>query len=151
MSEITVRRAGPGDSGAVISLLVALAEYERLTPPDAAGRQRLTEEMSSINPRFEAYLAEFGGRAVGCAVVFETFGSFRAKPKLYIEDLFVLPEDRGRGAGKALFRAMVELARDRGCGAVEWTALDWNTPAHDFYRRMGGRMLDTIKVFQLEL
>ncbi|QNT76639.1 GNAT family N-acetyltransferase [Dehalogenimonas etheniformans] len=151
MSKISVRRAGVEDTAIVIDLLVALAEYEKLTPPDAAGRERLSAELVSATPRFEAYIAELGGNAIGCAVVFETYGTFRAKPKLYIEDLFVLPEFRGSGAGKALFQAMIELARNRGCGAMEWTALDWNTPAHDFYYRMGGRKLDSIKVFQLEL
>jgi GNAT superfamily N-acetyltransferase len=151
MSEITIRRAAPEDAATVITLLVALAEYEKLTPPDTAGRERLHDELASAAPRFEAYLAESGNKAVGCAVIFETFGTFRAKSKLYIEDLFVLPEYRGRGAGKALFQAMIEQARNRGCGAMEWTALDWNTPAHNFYSKMGGRKLDAIQVFQLEL
>jgi len=151
MSKITVRRAAAEDSSTVISLLVALAEYEKLKPPDAVGRDRLAAELASTNPRFDAYLAEEAGHAIGCAVVFETYGTFRAKPKLYIEDLFVLPEYRGRGAGTALFQAMIDQARNRGYGAMEWTALDWNTPAHDFYRKMGGRNLDSIQVFQLEL
>ena len=151
MPEITIRRAGAGDAPTVINLLVALAEYEKLTPPDAAGKERLSAELASANPRFEAYLAEFERTAAGCAVVFETYGTFIAKPKLYIEDLFVLPEYRGRGAGKALFQAMVEQARVRGCRRLEWTALDWNSPAHDFYRSMGGRMIGDLRVFQLDL
>lgn len=151
MSEITVRRAAAEDASTVTNLITALAEYERLTPPDAAGRGRLSAEMASVNPRFEAYLAEFRGLAVGCAIVFEVFGTFIAKPKLYIEDLFVLPEYRGQGAGKALFLAMVEQAKSRGCAKLEWTALDWNTPAHDFYRKMGGRRVDALQVFLLGL
>jgi GNAT superfamily N-acetyltransferase len=149
--EITIRRASREDAATVIKLLTALAEYEKLTPPDAAGQERLSADLASANPRFEAYLAESDGKAIGYAIVFETYGSFRAKSKLYLEDLFVLPEYRGRGAGKTLFEAMVEQGRIRGCGAVEWTALDWNIPAHEFYRRMGGRRLEAWQVFQLEL
>ena len=151
MSEITIRRAGAEDAATVIDLLTALAKYERLTPPDAAGRERLSTELVSTNPRFEAYIAESGDIAIGCAIVFETYGTFRAKAKLYIEDLFVLPEHRGCGAGQALFEAMAKQARSRGCGAMEWTALDWNTPAHEFYSKMGGRRLDAWQVFQMEL
>lgn len=151
MPEITIRRAAAEDAQTMVTLLTALAEYERLTPPDSAGRARLSAEMASANPRFEAYLAESGCKAIGYAVVFETYGSFMAKPKLYLEDLFILPEYRGRGAGKALFQAMVEQARIRGCAKMEWTALDWNTSAHDFYRKMGGRRLDALQVFQLKL
>ena len=151
MPEITVRRATTDDASAVVGLLTALAEYEKLTPPDLAGRARLSDEMASANPRFEAYLAESGCTAIGCTIVFEVYGSFIARPKLYIEDLFVLPEYRGQGAGKALFKAMVEQARIRGCAKMEWTALNWNTSAHDFYRKIGGRRLDALQVFQLEV
>jgi GNAT superfamily N-acetyltransferase len=151
MSEIKIRRAAAEDAPAVISLIKALAEYEKLTPPDEAAQARLTSDQAAGKPRFEAYLAEIDGQAVGCTIVFEAYGSFMARPKLYIEDIFVLPEHRGRGAGKALFQAMAEEARKRGCGLMEWTALDWNTPAHDFYRKMGGRRLDAWQVFRLEL
>jgi GNAT superfamily N-acetyltransferase len=151
MSEITVRRASAEDAATVINLLTALAEYERLLPPDEAGQQRLKAEMASEKPRFEAYLVEYDRKAIGYAIVFETYGSFMAQPKLYLEDLFILPGYRGLGAGKALFEAMVEQAKVRGCAKMEWTALDWNTPAHDFYRKMGGRCIDDLQVFQLKL
>jgi GNAT superfamily N-acetyltransferase len=151
MSEINVRRAAAEDAPTVINLLTALAEYEKLIPPDEAGQQRLKAEMASEKPRFEAYLVENDRKAIGYAIIFETYGSFMAKPKLYLEDFFILPEYRGRGAGKALFQAMIEEARIRGCAKLEWTALDWNTPAHDFYRKMGGRCIDDLQVFQLKL
>jgi len=132
MTEIAIRRAGAGDASTVIALLISLAEYEKLIPPDARGRERLSAELASVNPRFEAYLAETDGKAIGYAIVFETYGSFRAKSKLYLEDLFILPEYRGRGAGKALFEAMVKQARE-------------------FYRKMGGRRLNALQIFQMEL
>ena len=150
MTEITIRRAASEDAPTVINLITALAEYEKLTPPDVAGRARLSAEMASANPRFEAYLAEVRGAAIGCAIVFEVYGTFIAKPKLYIEDLFILPEHRGQGVGKALFEAMVEQAKLRGCAKMEWTARDWNTPAHNFYRKMGGQRVDALQVFQLK-
>jgi GNAT superfamily N-acetyltransferase len=151
VTEITIRRAGAEDAPTVINLLISLAEYEKLTPPDTAGRERLSTELASANPRFVAYLAETADKAIGYAIVFETYGSFRAKSKLYLEDLFILPEYRGLGAGKVLFEAMVKQAKDRGCGAMEWTALDWNIPAHEFYRKMGGRRLNALQIFQMEL
>jgi GNAT superfamily N-acetyltransferase len=151
MSEITVRRAAAEDAPTVINLLTALAEYEKLMPPDAAGQERLTTEMASAKPRFEAYLVENDRKAIGYAIVFETYGTFMAQPKLYLEDLFILPEYRGMGAGKALFQTMIEEARIRGCAKLEWTALDWNTPAHDFYHKMGGRRINDLQVFQLKL
>jgi GNAT superfamily N-acetyltransferase len=151
MPEIVIRRATAADAATVVGLITALAGYERLEPPDAAARARLTAEMTSDKPRFEAFLAEYDGVAASCAIVFETYSSFLAKPKLYIEDIFVLPEYRGRGVGKRLFQRLVEEARTRGCGLMEWTALDWNTPAHEFYRKMGGHHLNAWQVFRLEL
>jgi GNAT superfamily N-acetyltransferase len=151
MSEITVRRADAEDAPTVINLLKALAEYEKLIPPDAAGEERLTAEMASANPRFEAFLVENDHKAIGYAIVFETYGTFMAKSKLYLEDLFILPEYRGMGAGKTLFQAMIEQARRRGCAKLEWTALYWNTTAHAFYHKMGGRRIDDLQVFQLRV
>ncbi len=151
MPDISVRLATVADAPTVTGLITALATYERLEPPGAAARARLTAEMASENPRFEAFLAEYDGVAAGCAIVFETYSSFLAKPKLYLEDIFVLPEYRGRGVGKHLFQRLIDEARTRGCGLMEWTALDWNTPAHEFYRKMGGYHLKPWQVFRLEL
>ena len=151
MTEISVRRAAASDSQAVIGLVLALADYEHLEPPDPDAQTRLTAEMTSARPRFEVFLAECEGKVAGFAIFFETYSSFLATPKLYLEDIFVLPEYRGRGIGKAIFQKLVEEARARGCGLMEWTALDWNTPAHEFYRRMGGRHLKAWQVFRLDL
>ena len=111
-----IRKATRDDSAAFLSLVDALAEYEKLSPPDAAAKSRLIDDMCSKPARFDAYLAEVDGQAAGYAIVFETYSSFLALPTLYLEDLFVLPEYRKRSIGFALFKAMVAEAYRRGCG-----------------------------------
>jgi GNAT superfamily N-acetyltransferase len=110
---VTVRKAIPSDGRVILSLVEALAAYEKLTPPDKEARRRLLTDLFSPRPRIECYIAESGGHAAGYAFVLETYSSFLALPTLYMEDLFVLPEYRGKKAGYALFTAMV---RDAG----EW-------------------------------
>ena len=132
-----VRRAVAGDAESLLLLIRGLAEYEKLTPPDEAAQRRLIADIFGAKPRLDAFLVEADGIPVGYALVLETYSSFLALPTLYLEDLFVLPEHRGKGAGTALFRAMVREARDRGCGHMEWVVLDWNVRALNFYIRHG--------------
>lgn len=140
-SQLEVRRALPAEAGVLLELIRGLADYEKLAPPDEAAQQRLVRDIFCERPRLDAFLVFADGRAAGYALVFETYSSFLALPTLYLEDIFVLPEFRGCGAGKALFRAMVREARDRGCGRMEWVVLDWNTSAQEFYRRHGAEPL----------
>lgn len=140
-AQLEVRRARPDESQILLDLIRGLAEYEKLTPPDVAAQQRLVHDIFGPRPRLDAFLAFADARPAGYALVLETYSSFLALPTLYLEDIFVLPEFRGCGAGKALFRAMVREARDRGCGRMEWVVLDWNTPAQEFYRRHGAETL----------
>ncbi len=137
IQHVTIRKATADDAHAVLSLVDALAEYEKLDPPDAAAKERLIRDITSERPRLDAYLAMIEDQAVGYAFIFETYSSFLALPTLYLEDLFVLPEFRKRKAGYALFSAMVKEAHRRGCGRMEWTVLDWNQLAIDFYKRFG--------------
>ncbi|HEU4752786.1 MAG TPA: GNAT family N-acetyltransferase [Armatimonadota bacterium] len=137
-----VRRAGREDAGVFLELVCALAEYERLPPPDAEARARLVEHGFGERPRFDAYLVEVEGEAVGYAIVFETYSSFLAQPTLYLEDLFVRPEARGQGAGRALLRHLAAEAVRRGCGRMEWVVLGWNELARNVYRRIGARELE---------
>ncbi|PVV83309.1 GNAT family N-acetyltransferase [Dehalogenimonas alkenigignens] len=148
---IAIRQATAADEPVIVSLIEALAEYEALEPPTDAARARLAAELASPRPRFEAFIAECGGEPAGFALVFETYSSFLAKPKLYLEDIFVLPAFRRHGVGKALFEHLAATARRRGCAVMEWTALDWNSPAHKFYGKMGGRHLKAWQVFRLDL
>lgn len=140
-SQLEVRRALPAEAGVLLELIRGLADYEKLAPPDEAAQQRLLRDIFGECPRLDAFLVFVDGRAAGYALVLETYSSFLALPTLYLEDIFVLPEFRGCGAGKALFRAMVREARDRGCGRMEWVVLDWNTSAQEFYRRHGAEPL----------
>lgn len=148
-SEVAVRRATSSDADTVLFLVDALAGYEKLTPPDAAAKERLIKDMTTEPPRFEAYLAECEGRAVGYAFAFETYSSFLALPTLYMEDLFVLPEYRKKKVGYALFAAMAKEALRRGCGRMEWTVLDWNKLAIDFYTHFGARHMKEWQLYRL--
>lgn len=146
---VAVRRAVADDADAVHSLITALAHYEKLDPPDDAARDRLARDAFGAKPRIDIFLAEVGGKPVGYAIVFETYSSFLAMPTLYLEDLFVLEEYRGCGAGMALFRQCVAEADSRGCGRLEWVVLEWNRIAHDFYGRLGAQRLADWQPYRL--
>lgn len=121
-----------------VDLIRALADYERLDPPDAAAVERLRRDAlgDGIPPRFEAALAvNSTGTAVGYATWFHTYSTFLAKPTMYLEDLFVRDDSRESGAGSALFEHVRTLGARRGCGRMEWQVLDWNTLAREFYHR----------------
>ena len=119
-----------------IDLIKALADYERLAPPDAAAIGRLRQDALGAQPRFEAALAvNASGHAVGYATWFHTYSTFLARPTMYLEDLFVLEDARKSGAGSALFEHVRTLGAQRGCGRMEWQVLDWNTLAREFYTR----------------
>ena len=144
-----VRKAMPPDAETILSLVDGLAEYEKLPPPDAAAKERLINDMFAERPRIQAYLAEYNGRAVGYAFVFESYSSFLALPTLYLEDLFVLPEYRSKKVGLALFTSMVKEAFDRGCGRMEWSVLEWNRLAIDFYKRLGATHMKEWQLYRL--
>ena len=133
----------------MLALIDALAAYEKLEPPDAKARERLINDMGGERPRFEAYLAETDGAAIGYAFVFETYSSFLAQATLYLEDIFVLPSYRRQRVGYMLFKEMVAEAYRRGCGRMEWTVLDWNRLAIDFYQRNGARHMKEWHLYRL--
>lgn len=146
---VSVRPAAAADLPRFLELVDALADYERLERPTAEARGRLARDGFGDRPLFQAYLAEEEGWAVGYAIAFLTYSSFLARPTLYLEDLFVLPEARGRGAGKALFAHLAREAVARGCGRMEWMVLDWNQLAIDFYERLGARRLTEWYTYRL--
>ena len=150
-TEFFIRRAERADAPALLGLIVALAEFEKLPPPDAAAQARLIEHGFGASPRYEAYLAEVDGAVgpVGYAFVFETYSTFLARPTLYLEDLFVLPEYRGQGVGGGLLRHCVGLAHARGCGRMEWTCLDWNTRAQAVYEKMGAKRMSEWYLYRM--
>jgi GNAT superfamily N-acetyltransferase len=144
---VKVRDYRRGDTKDLLRLVRALAEYESLPGPGPAEARRLAADAGR---RFQALIAvDEGGRAVGYAIWFLTYSTFLARPTLWLEDLFVDPACRGTGAGTALFDACVAKALAMGCGRMEWTALDWNTPAHRFYERKGARRLKDWWIFRL--
>lgn len=148
--EVVVRRAKPKDGEAFIALVSGLAEYENYPPPDEVAQKRLLEDAFGECPRFSVFLAEVDGQAAGYAMVFETYSSFLARPKLYLEDLFVKPEFRGHGAGQALLEACAGEAVRRRCVRMQWVVLDWNTPAMEFYEKFGAGHLNDWFTYNLE-
>jgi GNAT superfamily N-acetyltransferase len=148
-NSIHIRAAKREDAPILFTLIEALADYEKLPRPEPEARERLVRDGFGDKPRYEAFLAELNGQTIGYAFVFETYSSFLAQPTLYLEDIFVIPEARGRGAGKALFEFCVSEAVRRGCGRVEWAVLDWNKPAIEFYRRYGAHYLREWCLFRL--
>ena len=139
-ARFTIRRGRPRDAATIVRLIRGLAEYERLAHQVEATTGRIRRHGFGRRPYFETLICRRGGRAVGFALYFFTYSTFLGRPSLYLEDLFVLPEERGNGAGRALLRALAKVAVRRGCGRMEWTVLDWNRPAIGFYRRLGAKL-----------
>src|SRR4051812_15825979 len=142
-----VRPATPADVPAIAGLIRGLAEYEQL--PAEPDEGRLRAHLFSPRPYAESLLAEEGGAVVGFALFFHNYSTFRCRPTIYLEDLFVLPAHRGRGHGKALLKALAQLAVSRDCVRLEWSVLNWNTPSIGFYRSLGAEPLDGWTVFRL--
>ncbi len=139
--DFILRRAERRDLPQVIALIRGLAEFEKLPGPDEAAAARFTEDAVGPAPRFQLDVAERDGEVVAYAVSFATYSTFLARPGLYLEDLFVRPDVRGRGLGEALLRRLAQEAVARGCARFEWTVLDWNVRAQKFYRSMGASIL----------
>jgi GNAT superfamily N-acetyltransferase len=144
-----IRPATPADVATVCRLIRALAEYERLTGALALDEERLRRHLFGPRPFAEVLLAEEADAVVGYALYFHAYSTFRCEPTLYLEDLFVVPERRGHGHGKALLAAVARVAVERGCPRVEWTVLDWNEPAIRFYRSLGAEAMDTWTINRL--
>jgi GNAT superfamily N-acetyltransferase len=145
-----VRKFQAVDMPRLLELIDGLADYEKLARPDAEARERLAADAMRDPPRFHALLAEVDGRVVGYAMYFFTYSSFRARPTLYLEDIFVLPEVRGQGAGIALFRACTREAVANECARMEWQVLAWNEPSIAFYERLGARHQSDWLPFRLD-
>ncbi|HYM54919.1 MAG TPA: GNAT family N-acetyltransferase [Solirubrobacteraceae bacterium] len=136
-----IREAQPGDEGLLLGLFGELAEYEHLEHEMRATEELLGEALFGGRPAAEALIAERGPETAGYALFFPTFSSFLATQGVWLEDLFVRPDHRGAGVGKALLAAVAARARDRGAERLEWSALDWNELALGFYRRLGAETM----------
>jgi GNAT superfamily N-acetyltransferase len=144
-----IRQATIADVPVLLKLIQALAEYEKLTDVCVGTEADLARQLFGDDPAAEAVIAEVEGASVGFALWFRNFSTFLAKPGLYLEDLFVLPEHRGAGVGKALLLHLVGIAKARGYGRMEWSVLDWNLPSIGFYKKMGALAMDEWTQFRL--
>ncbi|MBW4604601.1 MAG: GNAT family N-acetyltransferase [Calothrix sp. FI2-JRJ7] len=140
-SDVTIRSAQPEDCEAIFSLIQALAEYEKLTYAVTGDALALKEHLFGMHKFAETILAECDGKAVGYALFLYNYSTFLTKPGIYLEDLFVLPEYRRQGIGKSLISKLAQIALERNYGRLEWSVLDWNEPAIQFYRRIGAEIL----------
>lgn len=147
--DLRIEPATIADVPVVLRLIKALAEYERLAHEVVATESSVRETLFGSKPSAEAVIACAGDEPVGFAVWFHNYSTFVSRPGLYLEDLFVLPDWRGRGIGRALLRYLARIAVSRGCGRMEWSVLDWNEPAIRFYRRLGARPMDDWTVYRL--
>lgn len=136
-----IRAATPRDVPDLLRLIRGLAEYEKLAHMAVGTEPQLHAALFGPRPAAEALMAELGGAPVGFALFFTTFSTFLCKPGLYLEDVFVVPEHRGRGIGKALLKALGRLAVERDCGRLEWRVLDWNEPSIRFYESLGASLM----------
>lgn len=139
---ITIRDACPADLDVIIGFIRALADYERLADAVKCDPAVLARHLFGPRPMAEVLIAEHEGDPVGFALFFHNFSTFEGRPGIYLEDLFVEPQARGLGAGKALLARLAALAIERGCARLEWSVLDWNAPAIAFYRSIGAVAMD---------
>ncbi|HZK73886.1 MAG TPA: GNAT family N-acetyltransferase [Clostridia bacterium] len=146
---LSIRPAQPADVPVVADLIRQLARFEKLEHEVVLTEDLLTAGLFGARPYAEALLAEEAEHAIGFALFFHNFSTFLARPGIYLEDLFVLPEHRGRGVGRALLAHLAHLAVERGCGRLEWSVLDWNRDAIVFYERLGAAANSEWTVYRL--
>jgi GNAT superfamily N-acetyltransferase len=149
MARIAVKPATPDDTPLILSFIRELAAYEKLAHEVTATEDQLRQTLFGDRPAAEAVIASLDDEPVGFAVVFRTYSTFLARPGLYLEDLFVRPEARGAGVGRAVLTYLARLTVERGWGRLEWSVLDWNEPAIAFYRKMGAKPMDEWTVFRM--
>ena len=149
MNEVLVRPARPEDGPVFVSLVRALAEFEKLPGPTEDAANRLIEDAFGSAPRYTLTMADVGGDTVAYAVTFDTYSTFRARPSLFLEDLFVHPRGRRRGVGSAMLKYLRERAEQNGYGRFEWNVLDWNVDAIRFYEGLGAEILPSWRVCRI--
>lgn len=146
---VQIREATESDVPVILEMIRGLAEYEKLSHTVVATEEALQRTLFGKRPAAEVLLAFEGNACSGFALFFQNYSTFLAKPGLYLEDLFVKPESRGRGIGLALLRNLARIAQDRDYGRLEWSVLDWNEPAIQFYRELGAVPMDEWTMFRV--
>jgi len=139
---LSIHRARPDQAALVYSLICELAEYEKLSHEVEATEAGIAEALFGENPRLFCEIVEWNGAGVGLAVWFFNFSTFSGRTGIYLEDLFVRPAFRGKGLGKALLSHLARLCVENGWSRLQWSVLDWNTPSIEFYKSLGGEMMD---------
>jgi GNAT superfamily N-acetyltransferase len=145
-----IRPATPADVPAIAALIRALAEYEKLSYEVVLAEGALHKHLFGPRPFAEVLLAEDAGKPVGFALFFPNYSTFLGRGGLYLEDLFVLEDYRGKGYGRALLTALARVAVERGCGRLEWAVLDWNEPAIGFYKTLGAKAMEEWTTYRLQ-
>ncbi len=149
MTEVRIRAAAEADTPVILEMIQGLAEYEKLSHVCCATEDQLRRTLFGERPAAEVLLASIADEFIGFALFFPNYSTFLAQPGIYLEDLYVKPHARGKGAGLALLRELATLAVERGCGRVEWSVLDWNEPSIGFYKKLGAVALDDWTTFRL--
>jgi GNAT superfamily N-acetyltransferase len=149
MMELQIQPATPGDLPQILSFIRGLAEYEKLAQQCVATEGSLRKTLFGDRPYAEVLIARVVDLPVGFALFFHNYSTFLAKPGIYLEDVFVLPEHRGAGVGKALLKRVAQIAKERDCGRLEWSVLDWNEPAIEFYKRMGATVMPDWRICRM--
>jgi GNAT superfamily N-acetyltransferase len=147
--KLIIRETSEEDIPQIFTLIRELAEYEKLSHSVTADEGLLRENLFGRNKYAKVVFAEYGGELAGQALFFYNFSTFKGKPGIYLEDLYIRPAFRKKGIGKALLNYLIELAKTENCGRVEWVVLDWNRSAIDFYKSLGAKPLDNWIVFRL--
>ena len=148
MGQVEFRFAAEGDVGTILSFIRGLAEYEHMED-EVVATEALLRDWIFEKKKAEVLLAAVDGEDVGFALFFHNFSTFLGRAGIYLEDLFVKPEQRGKGYGGALLRRLAQIAVERGCGRLEWSCLDWNQPSIDFYRGLGAVPMEGWTVYRL--
>jgi GNAT superfamily N-acetyltransferase len=146
---LRISPAVESDVPVILSFIRKLAEYEKLSHLVVTTEENVREHVFGGNPVAEVLLAYWGQEPVGFALYFRNFSTFLGQPGIYLEDLFVEPEHRGKGIGKALLKQLAKIAIERGYGRLDWAVLDWNTPSIEFYRSLGAAPLDAWTGYRL--
>ena len=146
--ELTFRYAERRDTPLILKFIKDLAEYEKMSD-EVVATEGILENWIFDKGRAEVIFAVAEGREVGFALFFHNFSTFLGRAGIYLEDLFILPEYRGRGYGKALMKHLARITVQRGCGRFEWSCLDWNTPSIEFYKSLGAASMDDWTVYRL--
>lgn len=148
MNDLKIRFAEAFDIDDILGFIRGLAEYENMSD-DVVATHELLEEWIFVKKKAEVLIAEVDGEKIGFALFFHNFSTFLGRAGIYLEDLYVKPEYRGKGYGKALLRKLAQITVERGCGRLEWSCLDWNTPSINFYLSMGAKKMDDWTVYRL--